>query len=233
MKNVLAALLIILCCSFTWGQTKGPGISNQNESVFNSFDQDKDNLGRTKAIVRTGKIIDGHKHIWKEWNKNGVVEAANGKKYRVSKINFNAKNNWFEVNVHEDSTYTFDRRKVNKVVINDRTFINVEFPESQRSYVVEQIATGKDFMLIKKYDVEILYGSHDPMRGTTRDKYKLLDDYYLKTNEGLEKFSPKKSSITKLYGNNAKKIAAYAKKEKLSFKDDKELAQIITYANSL
>lgn len=232
MKNVLVTFLLLISC-FTWSQTKGPSISNQTESVFNSFDQDKDNLGRTKAIVRTGKIIDGYKHIWKEWDNNGVVEAVNGKKYRVSKINFNAKNNWFEVNVHQDSTYAFDRRKVNKVVIKDRTFINVEFPENQRSFVVEEIAKGKDFLLVKKYDVEILYGSHDPMRGTTRDKYKLLNDYYLKNDEGVEKFSPKKSSIIKLYGDNAKKVAAYAKKEKLSFKDDKELAKIIAFANGL
>jgi len=232
MKNVLVALLI-LNSTFTWAQSKGPNITAQNENVFASFDTDKSNLGRTKAIVRTGKIIDGYKHLWKKWNNTGIVEASNGKKYRVAKINFNAKNNWFEVSVHTDSTYAFDRRKVAKVMINDRTFINVEFPDNERSFVVEEIAKGEDFLLVKKYDVEILYGSHDPMRGTTRDKYKLLDDYYLKNNEGVEKFSPKKSSITKLYGNNAKKVAAYAKKEKLSFKDDKELAQIITYANSL
>lgn len=232
MKNLLVALLF-LSFSFTWGQTKGPGMPNQNEAVYSSFERNKDNLGRTKAIVRTGKIIDGSKHLWDEWNNSGLVEAVDGKKYRVSKINFNAKNNWFEVNVHQDSTYVFDRRKVNEVIINDRTFIKVEFPENQRSYVVEEIAKGKDFSLVKKYDVEILYGSHDPMRGTTRDKYKLLDDYYLKNSKGIEKFKPKKSTIIKLYGGNAKKVAAYAKKEKLSFKDDKELAQIITYANSL
>jgi hypothetical protein len=71
------------------------------------------------------------------------------------------------------------------------------------------------------------------MRGSTRDKYKLLYDYYIKEGESLEKLKLKKSAITKLYGENGKKVAAYAKKEKLSFKDDAELAKIITYANTL
>lgn len=232
MKNILFALLVAGLSSIS-AQNKGPGTPSELTDIFGSFNTDRNDLGRAKLIKRTRKIIDGTRYIWKEWNNEGLVEASNGKTYKVSEINFNAQNNWFEVNVHKDSTYAFNRRKINKVQINDRVFVNVHFPEAQRDFVVEEIAKSNNFVIIKKYNIEIIYGSHDPMRGSTRDKYKLLYDYYIKEGESLEKLKLKKSVITKLYGDNAKKVATYAKSEKLSFKDDAELARIIAYANTL
>lgn len=232
MKNILVTVLLASLGSIS-AQNKGPGSSGEIADTFESFKTDRNDLGRAREIKRSGKAIDGTKYIWKEWNNEGLVEASNGKKYKVSNINFNAKNNWFEVNVHKDSSYAFNRRKIHKVHINDKVFINVQFPEAQRDFVVQEIAKSENFTIVKKYDIEIIYGSHDPMRGSTRDKYKLLYDYYIKEGESLEKLKLKKSAITKLYGENGKKVAAYAKKEKLSFKDDAELAKIIAYANAL
>lgn len=232
MKNILVALLLTSLCSIS-AQNKGPGVIDRNENVFASFESDKSDLGRAREIKRTGKIIDGYKHIWKDWNNTGVVEATNGKKYRVKNINVNAKNNWVEVNVHSDSVYAFNRKNVNKVIIDNREFVNVDFPEMKRSFLVELIAAGKDFMLLKKYDVEIESGSPNPMRGPSNDKYKINDDYYIKKGESVERFKLKKSNILKLYNENADDIAAFAKAERLSFKDNKELAEIIKYANGL
>jgi len=229
MKKILL-LSLLLCVTFAFGQNRGP---QGNDGTYSVFGPTKATLGYTSVQRPSRKVIKGSQHLFDTWNNSAVVVSKEGKKFKVQNVNFNARRNRFEMEQPGDTLYTFNFKAIDKIVVNNRTFSTVYFEEDERDMAVEEIGVADNFKIIKRYNIEIQVGSPNPMRGSVSDKYLLKDDYYLIKDGEMKKFNPKRKKVSKLMGKKADQVEDYAKENKLSYKDDAELAQIILYYNSL
>ena len=148
-------------------------------------------------------------------------------------INLNARRNVFESKIGTDSVFTFDFTNIEKMVVNNKTYKNIFSPVEGGYRLVEVVAETDDFAIYKDYKIDIKEGSPNPMLAQQNDKYLMKDSYYVKKGRSFKKFKLKKSSFLKLAGSKADMLEAYADKNDLNFRDEKDLEKIASYYGSL
>lgn len=118
-------------------------------------------------------------------------------------------------------------------VISEIEFLGYTFKKVNG--VFHAMISEGETSLIKKYQLDIIPGSIDPMskEQISPDRYQIKEIYFLLKNDGTpQEVKLKKKSIlkklTKDQANQAKKIA---KEEKLSFKKEKDLKRIFNNIN--
>ena len=96
---------------------------------------------------------------------------------------------------------------------------------------MEVIVDHSAFALLKEYKIDIKIGEPHPlMLEPTTDEYIIKSSYYIKRGNGIEKFKLSKKNILGLVSKeNVKKMEQFVKENKLSYKKDKDVNQMLTY----
>lgn len=233
MKKVF----LILMCSLgilSYGQRTGVDQNNNVLGAVASFGPDGANVGGSSVIYNPPKPIDGTVHVFKSWDNNAIIQTTSGMTLRLKdNINLNARRNVFESKIGVDSVFTFDFTNIEKMVVNNKTYKNVFSPVEGGYRLFEVVVETKDFAIYKDYRVDIKQGNPNPMLAQTNDKYLMKDTFYVKKGKSFKKFKLKKSSFLKLAGSKADKLEEFASKNKLNFKDNKDLEKIASYYGTL
>jgi hypothetical protein len=172
-------------------------------------------------------------YLFDDWKSNAIIETSENKRYQVRAVNFNTKTNAIEARINGDSIFTFDYNNIDRVIINNRSFKNAYSPVEGGYRVFEVIAETGDFSIYKDYTLDIKEGNPNPMLAQANDKYIVRDSYYMKKGKSFKKIKLKKSSVLKLAGNKAAELEAFAKKNRLSFKNELDLQKMATYYSTL
>ncbi|QMU63733.1 MAG: hypothetical protein GKR88_05140 [Flavobacteriaceae bacterium] len=91
------------------------------------------------------------------------------------------------------------------------------------------------YSFLKSYQLVIVSGAKDPISQSkiSSDKYAHKEMYYYLINDEINKLKLNKKGIVKVFGKeNFTIVKKYAKKQKLSFRDEKDVIHIFTYYNS-
>lgn len=184
------------------------------------------NLGMTSMIINPPKRVQGSVHLFDGWNNRGIFITSEDKKYSLRNINYNVQRNVFESKIGTDSVFTFNTGNIDKIVINNRPFKSIYNPAVRAENIYEVIFENDKFAILKKYEVELVEGSDNPMV-VRPSKYLLNDSYWVKKRNSVKSFKMKKKNITKLAGKDAKALEQYAEDNNLSFKDDAEVSRML------
>ena len=84
-----------------------------------------------------------------------------------------------------------------------------------------------DYSIVKEFAIEIREANPNPMINRSKRKIIQKEYYYKLVGQRLERFKFKKKNILALAGDQADDLEAYAKANRLSFKDDDDVAQIL------
>lgn len=231
MKKIflIAALAIF---SFASAQTQ-TAVTPTNNALEAVASQGAGFSGGHGMIYNPPRGVEGSVYLYDNWNNSAIIETTENKRYKVRKVNFNTKTNGLEARINGDSIFTFDYTNIDRVVINNRAFKNAYSPVEGGYRVFEVIAETNDFAIYKDYVLDIKEGNPNPMLAQANDKYIVRDSYYMKKGKTFRKIKLKKSNVLKLTGKKADDIEAFAKKNRLSFKNELDLQKIATYYSTL
>ncbi|MFT5863079.1 MAG: hypothetical protein ACI828_001735 [Flavobacteriales bacterium] len=230
-KIILIAALGMI--AFASAQEDRDAVAANNNGLVALASQGVGFSGGHGVIYNPPRGVVGSVYLFDNWKNSAIIETVENKRYKVNTVNFNAKANTIEARINGDSIFTFDYTNIDRVLINNRTFKNSYSPVEGGYRIFEVIAETKDFSIYKDYTLDIKEGNPNPMLAQANDKYVLKDKYYMKKGKSFKKMKLKKSSVLKLAGKKAGELEAFAKKNRLSFKNERDLQKIATYYNTL
>jgi hypothetical protein len=223
---IVIALITVPLVSFSQSNTNS-NIIGQGDLSDGLWVISQDNL----------RQIEGTPYLFDTWYQTGKIYFSD-KVYTLNAFNYNIQAERFEAKISEDSVFALNHGSFNKVEIKGRTFSRHLDPDYQRNTYFEDVVHFKDKQLLKKYILKIKEGQINPMtmQKIQHDQYIKKEQYYIlndNTNQ-IDKIKLKKSTILSLV-EEAKKasVKAYAKENRLSFKNNDDVFKILNYYNSL
>ena len=182
------------------------------------------------------KKIQGSPYLFDNWDTNSKVYIEDAV-YKLTSVNFNVEHDRFEVKFEEDSVLIINPLIIKRAEINKKMFIPMKNENDSGITFFEELVSMKNFILLKHYYVKIKEGVLNPMtqQQIKPDKYIKYEDYFLKINDHeVEPIKLNKSSILKLIDDKFKdKVKNYAKQQKINYKNESELKNVLEYYNSL
>lgn len=172
------------------------------------------------------KGFKGSIYLFDKWDQQAVV-YANSKKFVFPNLNYNIEKDQFMVK-YQDSTFVFHMDKIERVVVKNQHFKLID------NKVHEIVYENKDYSILKKYTVELIEASPNPMANRTKNKIKQKSKMFLVKNDDFNSFRLKKSEVLALVPDkDKKKVTSFVKDNKLSFKKEKDVGIILSYASTL
>ena len=152
----------------------------------------------------------------------------------VRNINLNISRNAFEAKINDnDSIFSFNFNNIDQIIINEKKYKNYFSNGDNRVYQV--IYNDKNFSLLKGFSVKLVTSSGNPMVNRSNDKYVKKREYFFRNvNDNLiESFRLNKRSLNKVIQNSPKgsaTVLAYIELNDLSYKNELDVVQILTFA---
>ncbi len=193
------------------------------EGVFYDFDD-----------IRFGRVpTDGSFLLFESWNNRAYLYVGE-EKLAVSNINFHVDEEKFISQMENDSTFVYDFKGINRIVVNDRPFISLYSSKEGKNKVYEVVAESDELSLVKNYYSDVMTGSANPMINRARNKIKLKSNYFIMINGGLLPFNKKKTGFRSVIpSEKAEMLERFVKSNKLSYRNDDDLKRIVQYLSTI
>lgn len=217
--NKLVILFVILFSNITLAQN---GLKFERTNAVQAFDQ-------SSFFLTLEKNFDGSIYLFKEWSNSASVFMKDGGNLILDNVNFNIKDDVFQVKVSSDSILTFGIENLKRLVIKNRIFKKIYANNQNKTY--EEIYSSKDLSILKSYEVEVIPASNDPMAARSKNKFSQRSKYFIKRASGFLDFKLNKKGVLSLVDDNViKDVQKFVKNNKLSYKKDDDLKRILKYA---
>jgi len=197
--------------------------------VWNALDQSKiSGVFYEFDDIRFAKVAtEGSYLLFDDWKNKGVI-LFGGKKLIISNINFNVKSEEFMSQLENDSTFIFDFKGIDKIIVNDRPFKRVYNNQTSENMVCEVIFEGDNLALFKNYYITTVESSPNPMLNRPSNKIQKQSNYFISKNNIVSPFKLKKSDILEL-SDKSKGLEKYVKANRLSYKKEEDVAKMLDY----
>ena len=220
--------LIVLASNLVIAQTNlGTDFNALGSNASSDF-------GTSFFYNQPNKFIIGSAYLFDEWNNDAEIQTLTGERFLVKNINLNISRNAFEAKINDnDSIFSFTFNNIKQIIINGKSYKNYYYNEDNRVY--ELIYSGRNFTLLKGFDVKLVTGSGNPMVNRSNDKYVKKESYFLRSNseKTIENFKMNKRSLNRLFEKSAidlNRILAFIDSGNLSYKDEKDVISMLEFA---
>ena len=220
--------LIVLASNLVIAQTNlGTDFNALGSNASSDF-------GTSFFYNQPNKFIIGSAYLFEEWNNDAEIQTLTGERFLVKNINLNISRNAFEAKINDnDSIFSFTFNNIKQIIINGKSYKNYYYNEDNRVY--ELIYSGRNFTLLKGFDVKLVTGSGNPMVNRSNDKYVKKESYFLRSNseKTIENFKMNKRSLNRLFEKSAidlNRILAFIDSGNLSYKDEKDVISMLEFA---
>ena len=185
-----------------------------------------------------------------DWN-SGTIYFTLNRKLEDQSFQYDIGQNQFLLKGDKDLENMADARIIDAVnviafVVSDKSSANRQFINSMNAGLtvngtpllgfVEVLADG-NLSLFRKIETSVLKASYNVAlnAGTKQDKIIKKETYYFKKkgSNNLFEVDKNKQSNLSFLSDHQDKVKNYVKDQKLKFKDEEDLTQIVTYYNSL
>ena len=220
--------LIVLASNLVIAQTNlGTDFNALGSNASSDF-------GTSFFYNQPNKFIIGSAYLFEEWNNNAEIQTLTGERFLVRNINLNISRNAFEAKINDnDSIFSFTFNNIKQIIINGKSYKNYYYNEDNRVY--ELIYSGRNFTLLKGFDVKLVTGSGNPMVNRSNDKYVKKESYFIrsKSEKTIENFKMNKRSLNRLFEKSAmdlNRILGFIDSGNLSYKDEKDVISMLEFA---
>tara|TARA_B100000161_G_C33438219_1_gene363427 strand:- start:40 stop:726 length:687 start_codon:yes stop_codon:yes gene_type:complete len=220
--------LIVLASNLVIAQTNlGTDFNALGSNASSDF-------GTSFFYNQPNKFIIGSAYLFEEWNNDAEIQTLTGERFLVKNINLNISRNAFEAKINDnDSIFSFTFNNIKQIIINGKSYKNYYYNEDNRVY--ELIYSGRNFTLLKGFDVKLVTGSGNPMVNRSNDKYVKKESYFIRSNseKTIENFKMNKRSLNRLFEKSAidlNRILGFIDSGNLSYKDEKDVISMLEFA---
>lgn len=233
MKKIIFLVLVMTgFVSFSQGDDAG-GDTFRNTLSLGQVTNDQPASPTFAISYIAPTSIEGSKYLYDDWKNVGVLETAKNKKYRIGNLNYDVQKDVFVSKISKDSVHEFNTVNFKKIVINNKNFKVVHKNDENGSIFMEVVGESEELSLLKDYKLTVRGGVFSPTTGQGNDEYVISYKYYLERNGSITPIKLKKAELLKVFGSKAEEIKSFAKKNKLSFKKDKDVKKLFLHYNNL
>lgn len=177
---------------------------------------------------KINKNIKGSNYLFEKWENFANIHSENGNVFRVTNLNYNIKSKKLEAKISNDSVFQFNSEGIEKVRIMNSTFKLID------SEFMKEIIAGKVGLYIK-YSLKTKDAVFNPLTHDelTPEEIIKVEHYVIRLNDKIFDIKLKKNDIINHMNDKEKEIKDFAKRNKLSFSNEKDVIKIITYYNTL
>ena len=188
--------------------------------------------GRSGYFYNPKTIVEGSEYLFDVWENLAFVFTKDNYKYSLKNINLNIKTNSFVSKISKDSIFTFNMNNVEKIVINNKVYKNVFSQDGKK--ICEVLYDSDNFSILKSFSLQRVEASPNPMVNQKNDRIIRKKTFYLLKDDSFRKFRLRKRKVLKLIDESLlDEVKSYVKKNKLSFRKEIDLKQILNYYNGL
>ena len=226
----ISVFILFLVSNFIFSQT------NMQTDFRSAVSGETTNFGTSFFYNQPNKVVLGSAYLFDEWNNNGEIQTLTGERFLVRNINLNISRNAFEAKINDnDSIFSFNFNNIDQIIINEKKYKNYFSNGDNRVY--QLIYNDKNFSLLKGFSVKLVTSSGNPMVNRSNDKYVKKREYFFRNvNDNLiESFRLNKRSLNKVIHNSpngSASVLAYIELNDLSYKNELDVVQILTFAFS-
>jgi len=227
--KLLFLIILIICFGGLYAQTSG----DENVAIY--FDGGDKGTGILSSVTikEPIPITVGNVYLFKEWVKGAELFSTTNKKYKIIGLNYNIQKGKFQIKISKDSVFTLDSNYIDHIIINKRIFRKLDSDANSKEFY-EIVFSGKDFSIVKKNNLRLIQGKLNLLDGSIEpNKYYTYQEYYLNRNGRLVKFNLKRKAVLSLFEEKATPLSNYAKKNRLSYKKEKDVIKMFKYFNTL
>lgn len=245
-------LLALVCSVFTQAQNEKKKSSKKEDDKKETVVRDKSltnsliatqgfsefvnggtpNSNTPFTVIAKPKEIEGDKFLYKNWDNSVTLTNDNGKELVLNNANFDTQIGTFALSTPE-SIYLLDVIRYDKIVFNNRTFLNTYNPINKSRRYLEAIYDSNNIKILKDY---VLTRKETESSGgyvEGKIKYQKRSDYYYVSDGDFRKIKLKKSDLLEVFGQKSSQMSSFVKKRKLSFKKEKDMREIFDHYSSL
>lgn len=175
-------------------------------------------------------LTDGSYFLFDDWKNKGII-LYGGKKLAISNINYNIKREQFMSQMESDSTFIFDFKGIDEIIVNERPFKRIYNNEIGQNKIYEVLYENKKLSLLKNHFVTVVESSPNPMLNRNRNKIQKQSNYWVSKNGVVSSFKLNKSDILGLSGEDSKGLISFIKENKLSYKKEADVVKMLEYLN--
>lgn len=174
------------------------------------------------------KNIKGSNYLFEKWENFANIYSDNGNVFRITNLNYNIKSKKLEAKISNDSVFQFNTEGISKVRIMNSTFKLID------SEFMKELMTGKVGLYIK-YSLKTKDAVFNPLTHDelTPEEIIKVEHYVIRLNDKIFDIKLKKNDIINHMNDKEKEVKDFAKRNKLSFSNERDVVKIITYYNSI
>ncbi len=227
--NLLMILLLLFATGALSAQEWEQSL-NDLRDLTRFYNRDFNNL----EVKNSYASIEGSPFLYKDFRK-GEVALKNGKLFR-GEFRYDKYADQVEFRVKQGIYWVAEPDQIDYIKIDSIHLIYVtkepEHPDKGSYY--EVLVSGKCYLLLK--EGVILQSAEQPKPYTDAKPAKFIERkklYYLLNDQNNPVRINNKKIIPQVLSEKSSEISAFIKKNKLSFKKEKDLIRIVNYYNSL
>ena len=232
MKQLFFTFIFIITLSFVYAQN---GIENDY-----LFQNSNSGMQITEIPMQKGET-KGSVYISDSWN-TGNVRLIGNKEVRDCQLNYNLRSHMMELKSEDEvrvlaysqiEFFTWINQTTQAEVFVNTSLLSKNTPDLELTGFFQVLYDG-DTKLLDYYTVELIEANYNATMnaGSKSDKYVKKSHLYIYKDTKLYPVKSKRS-ILNVLSNKKSEVQDYAKQNKLSFKDKKDLVSIINYYNTI
>lgn len=173
----------------------------------------------------------GSSFLFEDWNNITVLTSENGEKLKLKNSNLFIDKNEFQTKSEEGEVYTLDGNFLKTVVINNRIFEKINFPQENGYKFLELVFNSNEKKLLKEYSLVL---KENRLNASTTESVlnkTVSNIYYVKTKGSFKEIKINKSSISNYLGISTKELKRYLNSSKLTLSNDEDLKELLRHFN--
>lgn len=177
------------------------------------------------------KKMEGTFFLFDNWDKISVVKLTD-KEYTLKNVNINLLDNEVVFKVDEESFYKIPREYVKYISIDDQLYRFEKYKEEDKVFQI--LFESKKLSLLKGYKLRVTEKSDIGMLNDRVDRVNKVRQFFILKGNQINRVKLKKKKILPyLNKEHQKDVEKYAKRNELSFKEEKDVIKILNYYNTL
>lgn len=151
----------------------------------------------TMGSARSAANTSGSVLLYADWEQSGTIYSEN-RRFVVDRMNYDIEQGEFVIKDKDNEMFSFDTKKIDKVVINDEVFKTI-LNNNSGNYELFQVMHDDDGIeILKGFELVFIESSPNPMLNRKANKIKKKEIYYTRNDNQISKIRLSKNKLLKL-----------------------------------
>jgi hypothetical protein len=177
----------------------------------------------------SNNYIEGSVYLFPNFVGQYEVISKKGDVFKLYNLNYNLITKTLEARISKDSIFQYNLSEIDCVINQKYKYKFID--DSQVRGLLLEIYNNKKIQLYKEFTSVVQEASFNPLTQEKigNDAHIRMDSYYFHKNDFFEKIKLNKKTILKYLSDKEDLVRKFVSKNKLSYKSEEDIVEILNY----